>query len=188
MFGRSASSWELRCANTSLSVCAGAAIMHLPRARNLLPQVVATLAALLGKETRMDVRKILDTAGWIVTILLQVLLGLFLGFVFSVIGRSTWLLDFMSLWLGDTIGVFAVGAVALLIRRSMQPRIFLPRLGATALAAMLPILILILLVLSAGYESELIQGGLGALLTMLTPVSGVLGFYAPRRKLKDEQA
>ncbi len=124
-------------------------------------------------------QKILDIIGWIVTLLLQVLLGLFLGFVFSVIGRSTWLLDFISMWLGDTIGVFAIGALALLIRRSTHPRILLMRLGATALGALIPIGILILLVLSLGYESEAIQDRWGAILTMLAVVTALVGFYFP---------
>jgi hypothetical protein len=129
--------------------------------------------------------KILNIIGWIVTLLLQILLGLFLGFVFSVIGRSTWLLDFISLWLGDTIGVFAVGALALLLRRSTQPKIYLLRLGATALGALMPILILIVLVLTLGYESDVIQGRWGAILTMLAVVTGLAGFYIPSWLFRD---
>ena len=124
-------------------------------------------------------KRILNIAGWTVIILLQALFGFFGGYIFSIVGYNTWLSTILSLWVGDTIGIFVIGAIVLAFRRSVQPKNYFMRFIACAFAALLPIGVLIILSYFAGYDSDLIQGGWGAMLTVLTVVTGILGFYIP---------
>jgi hypothetical protein len=124
-------------------------------------------------------RKILNVIGWVVTILLQALLGFFVGYIFSVVGYNTWLSTILSLWVGDTIGIFIIGAISLALRHSMQPKSYFMRFSACAFGALIPIGVLILLSITSGYDSDLIQGGWGAILTVLSVATGILGFYVP---------
>lgn len=124
-------------------------------------------------------KKILNIAGWTVIIITQALLGFFGGYIFSIVGYNTWLSTILSLWVGDTIGIFIIGAIVLAFRRSVQPKNYFMRFIACAFAALLPIGVLIILSYFAGYDSDLVQGGWGAMLTVLTVVTGILGFYIP---------
>lgn len=123
--------------------------------------------------------KILAVLGWIITIIFQALLGLFMGYIFSIVGYNTWLTTILSLWVGDAIGIFIVGATSLALRPSVQPKNYFMRFSASAFGALLPIAVLIVLSYITGYDSDLIQGGWGAMLTVLSIVTGILGFYIP---------
>lgn len=124
-------------------------------------------------------RKILYVTGWIVTIILQALLGFFMGYIFSIVGYNTWLSTILSLWVGDTIGIFIIGAISVAMRPSVQPKNYFMRFSACAFGALLPIAVLIVLSFSKGYDSDIIQGGWGAILTVLSVMTGILGFYIP---------
>ena len=122
--------------------------------------------------------KILNVIGWILAIM-QPMIGFFGGFIFAVVGYNTWLSYTLSLWVGDAVGIFAAGAIALLLRRSEAPKRFFMRFAATAFGSLIPIGVLIVLSMNLGYDSEVIQGRWGAILTVLAVVTGVIGFYTP---------
>jgi hypothetical protein len=124
-------------------------------------------------------RKTLNIAIWTATIVLQALFGTFAGFILSGTGYNTWLSYLLSWWVGDTIGIFVVGAISLVMRRSIQPKSYFMRFVACAFGALLPIGVLIVLSYIAGFDSDLIQGSWGAILTLLAVVTGILGFYVP---------
>ena len=132
--------------------------------------------------------KILNVIGWILTIVLQVLVGFFGGFIFAVSGYNTWLSTILSLWVGGALGIFAVGAIALQLRRSVVHKNHFIRFSATALGALIPVAILIILSYNVDYDSDLIQNRWGAILAMLAVVTGILGFYAPGWFLKGEES
>jgi hypothetical protein len=121
---------------------------------------------------------ILNVIGWMLTIM-QPLIGFFGGFIFSVVGYNTWLSTILSLWVGDAIGIYAAGAIALLLRRSEDPKRFFMRFAATAFGSLIPIGILIVLSMKLGYESDVIQDRWGSILSLLAVVAGVIGFYVP---------
>lgn len=121
---------------------------------------------------------ILNVIGWMLTIM-QPLIGFFGGFIFSVVGYNTWLSSILSLWVGDAVGIFSAGAIALLLRRSEAPKRFFMRFAATAFGSLIPIGVLIVLSMNLGYESDVIQGRWGAILALLAVVTGVIGFYVP---------
>jgi hypothetical protein len=124
-------------------------------------------------------KKVLNIAGWAVVVILQALLGTFSGFILSGTGYNTWLSYLLSWWVGDTIGVFIIGAIALALRRSVQSKNYFMRFTACAFGALLPIGVLIMLSYISGFDSDLIQGSWGAMLTVLAVVTGILGFYVP---------
>jgi hypothetical protein len=133
------------------------------------------------KETKKmnAVKKILDILAWIVTILLQVATGQVAGTLALAIGRGQMPASLFLLGLGIGVGVFLIGALAILARRAIRPKKFLSRLGLTLAGVLIPIAILAAVGSSQGFDSEILNGGLGLLLTLLACILGTLGFYIP---------
>jgi len=125
------------------------------------------------------IKKILNVLAWIITFALQIALGQITGTVALAIGRGKMPGSMILLWIGITIGVFLIGALAILLRRSIRPKKYLFRLGMTGLGALIPIAILIFIGLSQGFDSEIINGGLGLILTLFACILGMICFYIP---------
>lgn len=124
-------------------------------------------------------KKLLSVLGWIVTILLQGVIGYLAGVVGLGIGRGAMPVSIIFMWLAITLGLFLVGALALLLRRAMRPKRYLARLGVAALGVMIPLAIMVAVGLSQGFDSEALSGGLGLLLPLLATILGLVGFYVP---------
>lgn len=131
-------------------------------------------------ENKMNsVRKILNVLVWIITVVLQVALGQVAGTIALAIGQGKMPESMFLLWIGIAVGVFLIGALAILLRRAIQPKKYLSRLGFTSLGVLIPVAILSVIGLSLGFNSEIINGGLGLLLTLLASVLGMIGFFLP---------
>ena len=124
-------------------------------------------------------KKILSVLGWIITVILQVAFGQIAGTIALAIGRGKMPESMIFLGIGIAVGVFLIGALAILLRRAIQPKKYLSRLGFTVLGVLIPLAILVAIGLSQGFDSEIINGGLGLLLTLLASILGMIGFYVP---------
>ncbi len=124
-------------------------------------------------------KKILSVLGWIITVILQVAFGQIAGTIALAIGRGEMPESMIFLGIGIAVGIFLIGALAILLRRAIQPKKYLSRLGFTVLGVLIPLTILVAIGLSQGFDSEIINGGLGLLLTLLASVLGMIGFYVP---------
>ncbi len=123
--------------------------------------------------------KFLSVLGWIITIVLQIAFGQIAGTFALAIGRGEMPESMIFLGIGIAVGVYLIGALAILLRRAIRPKKYLARLGLTCVGVFIPIAILVAVGLSQGFDSEIINGGLGLLLTLLASVLGMLGFYIP---------
>ncbi|MFH2039072.1 MAG: hypothetical protein ABIJ65_06520 [Chloroflexota bacterium] len=72
-----------------------------------------------------------------------------------------------------------LGALAIAMRKSIQPKKYLARLIFAFAGMLVPIAVLIAVGTSQGYDSELINGGLGMLMTVLAVILAIVGFYLP---------
>ncbi len=126
-----------------------------------------------------SIKKVLNVLVWIITILLQIAMGQIAGTIALAIGQGKMPESMFLLWIGIALGVFLIGALAILLRRAIQPKKYLSRLGFTSLGVLIPVAILLVIGLSQGFDSEIINGGLGLLLTLLASVLGMLGFFLP---------
>lgn len=124
-------------------------------------------------------KKLLSVLGWVVTIPLQGVVGYLAGVAGLGVGRGAMPVSIIFMWLAITLGLFLVGALALLLRRAMQPKRYLARLGVAALGVLIPLAIMVAVGLSQGFDSEALSGGLGLLLPLLAAVLGLVGFYIP---------
>ncbi|MEW6717487.1 MAG: hypothetical protein AB1345_08290 [Chloroflexota bacterium] len=124
-------------------------------------------------------KKILNVVSWIITIPVQGGLGIFLGFIASVLGRITWILSLTLMWLGITIGLYAIGALSLALRKGIRHKKYLVRISSTGLGVLIPMALLLVLALKLGYDSAVISDRWGPLLSFFAIVLGLLGFYLP---------
>lgn len=125
------------------------------------------------------VKKIFNVLSWIITILFQVASGQIAGRIAITIGQGKVLESIIFLWIGIAVGVFLIGALAILLRRSIYPKKYLSRLGLTSLGVLIPIAILVAVGLSQGFYSEIFNNGLGLMLKRLAYIFGMIGFYIP---------
>lgn len=125
------------------------------------------------------VKKILSVLGWILTIMFQIAFGQIAGTFALAIGQGKMPESMIFLGIGIAAGVYLIGALAILLRRAIRPKKYLARLGLTCVGVLIPIAILVAVGLSQGFDSEIINGGLGLLLTLLASILGMLGFYIP---------
>ncbi len=124
-------------------------------------------------------KKILSVLGWIITVILQAAFGQIAGTIALAMGGGKMPESMIFLGIGIAGGVFLIGALAILLRRAIQPKKYLSRLGFTVLGVLIPLAILVTIGLSQGFDSEIINGGLGLLLTLLASLLGMIGFYFP---------
>ena len=125
------------------------------------------------------IKKILNVLAWIITIVFQIALGQIAGTIAIAIVQGKMPESMILLWVGITVGVFLIGALAILLRRTIRPKKYLFRLGLTGLGVLIPVAILIAVGLNQGFDSEIISGGLGLILTLLASILGMIGFYIP---------
>ncbi|MEW6093532.1 MAG: hypothetical protein AB1531_06155 [Chloroflexota bacterium] len=125
------------------------------------------------------VKKIFSVLGWIITIVLQIAFGQVAGTFALAIGQGRMPESMIFLGMGIAVGVYIIGALAILLRRAIRPKKYLARLGFTCVGVLIPIAILVAVGLSQGFDSEILNGGLGLLLTLLACILGVVGFYLP---------
>ncbi len=124
-------------------------------------------------------KKILNFFAWLITLLLQAALGMVAGTVGVGIGQGKMPDSLLITGLGIVIGVFLVGALAIAVRKSIQPKKYLPRLVYAFIGMLVPMAALVAVGTSQGYDSELIDGGLGLLMTVLAVLLAIIGFYLP---------
>ena len=124
-------------------------------------------------------KKIFSILGWIITIVLQIALGQIGGTLAIAIGQGKMQESMILLWVGITAGVFLIGALAILLRHAIHPKKYIFRLGLTCLGALIPITVLLIFGLNQGFDSEIISGGLGLILTLFASILGLIGFYIP---------
>jgi hypothetical protein len=138
------------------------------------------------------IKFILHIIGWLVTILLQIALSFLIIFLFSVffadVGSSSrlgWLALLFVIWLAYVIGINLVGALAL--RWAWKGLQHLPtlRLFGTAIGALIPLLILLVIgyslpVGSAGTRFyDLVTNNWQPVLTQTSLFAAIVGYYLP---------
>ncbi|MBI4731996.1 MAG: hypothetical protein HY781_07700 [Chloroflexi bacterium] len=73
------------------------------------------------------VKKILSVLGWIITIVLQIAFGQIAGTFALAIGRGKMPESMIFLGIGIAVGVYLIGALAILLRRLIRPKKYLAR-------------------------------------------------------------
>ncbi|MBI2845760.1 MAG: hypothetical protein HYX86_04350 [Chloroflexi bacterium] len=66
-----------------------------------------------------------------------------------------------------------------MLRQAIRSKKFLARLGFPALGALLPLAVLLAIGVSQGFDSEILNAGLGLILSVLATVLGLIVFYVP---------
>lgn len=144
-------------------------------------------------------KKFWQIAGWAVVISFQIgtsflLVEIFQRFFYPVEINTAgqFLIIPLLIWVSFMIGIYGVGILGLLLRKSEKLQALL-RLASTAFMALLPMLLLIFLGLSAGIENEqafdeIVLGRMVPYYTQLNVVFSLLGFYIPSwfKKFKNE--
>jgi hypothetical protein len=147
----------------------------------------------IGWEDFMSVSKfILRLLKWLVTIILQLALPNVLIFLFSLIfagadtlSRAGWLAFLLVVWLGYVVGINLAGQAAIrwawMDVRALQTQ----RLLATAVGALIPLLILVAIgsTLPVGVEGtpfyDLVTNNWQPALAQASLLAAVIGFYVP---------
>jgi len=124
-------------------------------------------------------KKILNFFAWLLTLLLQAALGMVAGTFGVGMGQGRMPISLVYTGLGIFIAVFLLGALAIAMRKSIQPKKYLARLIFAFAGMLIPIAVLISVGTSQGYDSELINGSLGLLMTVLAILLAIVGFYLP---------
>ena len=127
-------------------------------------------------------KKFLSILGWIVTIPLQLALGYLAAVIATGAGRGAMPVSVIYMWVGTSLGIFAVGAIALLLRRAVQPKRFGARLLGAAVGALIPYAIMLIIGMTRGFDS--LNQGLGLILPILAALLGLIGFYVAGGKNK----
>ncbi|MFH2039078.1 MAG: hypothetical protein ABIJ65_06550 [Chloroflexota bacterium] len=124
-------------------------------------------------------KKILNFFAWLLTLLLQAALGMVAATFSVAVGQGRMPISLVYTGLGILLGVYLLGALAIAMRKSIQPKKYLPRLVFAFVGMLGPILVLYLVGNSQGYDSEIISGGLGLLMTGLAVLLAIVGFHLP---------
>jgi hypothetical protein len=144
-------------------------------------------------EDSMGVLKfILRLFGWLVTIILQVAVSYLIIFLITIIfagvdttSRIGWLASLLVIWLGYVIGIYLVGMVALRWVWKGERRLPAQRLIGTAVGALIPLLILLLIgfsvpVVATGTQFyDLITNNWQPIMAQASLFIGIVGFYVP---------
>ena len=138
------------------------------------------------------IKFILRIIGWLVTIILQIALSFLIIFLFSLFfadvrstSRIGWLALLFVIWLAYVVGINLVGSVALRwIWKGIQPLATL-RLIGTAVGALIPLLILLVIgySLPVGNEGtrfyDLVTNNWQPVLTQTSLFAAIVGYYIP---------
>jgi len=127
-------------------------------------------------------KKFLSILGWIITIPIQFALGYMAAVIALGAGQGAMPISAIYMWVGTSLGVFAVGAIALLLRRAVQPKRFGARLLGAAVGVLIPYAIMLILGMTQGFDS--MNQGLGLILPILAALLGLIGFYVAGGKVK----
>lgn len=138
------------------------------------------------------IKFILHLIGWLVTFILQIAASFLIIFIFSVIfasadstSRLGWLALLFIVWLGYMIGINLVGQVALRwVWKGVQllPR---QRLIGTAVGALIPLLILLVIGYSVPVGDEgtrfydLVTNNWQPILAQASLFAAIVGYYVP---------
>ncbi len=134
----------------------------------------------------MDIaKKFVSPAVWIITIYLQVVIGQIAGHIAFQYGEGKIPASTICMWLGITLGVFSIGALAISLRQSISPK-YLARFGFTAIGVIIPIAIIATFGYSGNGDHEPLYSGLEFLNStrlgsfiffFAAPIMGSVGFY-----------
>ena len=144
-------------------------------------------------------KKFWQITGWVVAITIQIgtsflFVELFQRFLYppEINTAGQFLTIPLLIWISFIIGIFGIGILGLLIRKTEKLQALI-RLVSTALMALIPMLLLIFLGLTAGIENEqdfteIVLGRMVPYYTQLNVVFSLIGFYAPTwlKKYKKE--
>ena len=135
-------------------------------------------------------KKFWNIFGWVVTIVLQIVVCLFLQEVFrsfifpaQVTRTGEFIIIPLLIWVSVVVGVFGVGILSFLIRKYSPLRAGLRFLSSAGLA-LLPLGLLVFLGLSVGFENqsefqEIVLDRMVSYYSNLALVFSFLGFYIP---------
>jgi hypothetical protein len=138
------------------------------------------------------IKFILRIIGWLVTIILQVAGSFLTTFLFSVIfgwveiqTRLGWLALLLMVWVSYLIGINLVGQAALRWVWKSSKLLTAQRLAGTAVGAIIPLLILLLIGYSVPMGTEgthyfdLVTNNWQPILAQASLFTGIVGFYVP---------
>jgi hypothetical protein len=138
------------------------------------------------------IKFVLHVFGWLVTIIFQIVASFFIIFLFSVIfsgvdttSRIGWLASLFGIWLGYVVGINLIGQIVLRwVWRGIRV-LSAQRLIGTAIAALIPLLIL----LPIGYSIpvgdtgtrfyDLVTNNWQPILAQAALFTAILGYYIP---------
>ncbi len=138
------------------------------------------------------VKFVLRILGWIVIVIFQIAVSLFVIFLFTVVlagvdttSRPGWLALLFFIWLGYVIGVNLVGDIYFHWLQKTFPLLPSQRLIGTMLGALIPLIIL----LPIGYSvpvgdagssfATLVTNGWQPILVQASLFTAILGYYLP---------
>lgn len=136
-----------------------------------------------------DFRRILNFLGWAFIALLQVIVSYTSIFLLSTLfadldtyKRGDWILILAGIWLSFTLGIYFVGWLYLVIRRSDRSKRGIVRLAGVALGVMIPLIILV--VISLAFDFGNVERTKSVLFDNWQPklwdlslILGLLGFH-----------
>ncbi len=144
------------------------------------------------------IKRIMRLLGWLATILLQIIASFLVIFIISVIfagvdtiSRVGWLALLFVIWFGYMVGINLVGQAALLWAWKDIRTLPRQRLIASALAALTPLLILLVIGYSIPLGSQgtrfydLVTNTWQPILAWVSLFAAVAGFYLPGIKIGD---
>lgn len=129
-----------------------------------------------------------NTVSWVLILIAQVAVGygiVFLGTVYINQPETKTLQQFLiiplTIWLGYLVGVYGIGMLGLSLKK-VEPRVSWLRLFTTAVAGLVPVLILIFNAATVGVENQqqfhdLVIVRMVPYYTQLCAVFALLGFY-----------
>lgn len=138
------------------------------------------------------IKFILRVIGWLLTIIFQVAASFITVFLFTLLfgwlnlqSRLGWLFLLLMVWVGYTIGINLVGQAALRWLWKDSRTLLRQRLVGSAIGALIPLLILLLIGFSLpiGGEGtqyyEVVTDNWQPILAQASVFAGILGFYIP---------
>jgi hypothetical protein len=123
--------------------------------------------------TSVDKMKIVKTtlniAAWVIAIVFQIVMGFIVGYTFFAEGYG----NIIFMWIGMTIGIFLMGMLVTVFRRTISPKRYFLRLGLTALCVSVPLIVFYRskqFIYNADYETP-------PFFPFLAIIVGIIGFY-----------
>ncbi len=121
---------------------------------------------------------ILNILTWIISVTFQIVTGFVVGYIFFAEGYG----NILFLWIGITLGVFLVGILGTILRKTISPKRYFLRLGLTALGVSLPFVVFYrtdLFFYNADYE-------IFPLVPFLAIAIGIMGFYVSDKFMRGD--